>query len=90
MGRSRGYAVCSQKAYKGAEISEHLQLWQQELRDTVTDKNNENKTELKEAKKKIRTLEKEIDRKDKTLAELAALIVLKKKVHQIWEENKDE
>ena len=70
--------------------SEHLQLWKQELRDTVTDKNKENKTELKEAKKKIKGLEKELNRKDKALAEMAALVVLKKKVHQIWEDAEDE
>ncbi len=70
--------------------SEHLQLWQQELRDTVTDRNKENKTELKEAKKKIKSLEKELNRKDKALAEMAALVVLKKKVHQIWEDAEEE
>ena len=70
--------------------SEHLQLWQQELRDTVTDKNKENKQELKEAKKKIKNLEKELNRKDKALAEMAALVVLKKKVQQIWGEAEDE
>lgn len=70
--------------------SEHLQLWQQELRETVTDKNKENKNELKDAKKKIKSLEKELNRKDKALAEMTALVVLKKKVHQIWEESKEE
>jgi transposase len=35
-------------------------------------------------KKRIRTLEKELRRKDKALAEAAALLVLQKKVRQIW------
>ena len=37
----------------------------------------------KEARR-IRELEKELDRKEKALAEAAALLVLKKKVQQIW------
>ena len=45
---------------------------------------------LKKAKRsradanKIKALEKEIKRKDKALAETAALLVLKKKAQQIW------
>ncbi len=70
--------------------TEHLHLWEQELRDTVTDKQQENKQELREAKKKIKALEKELNRKDKALAEMAALIALKKKLHQILEENEDD
>jgi transposase len=35
--------------------------------------------------KRIRTLERELARKEKALAEAAALLVLKKKVHQLWE-----
>jgi transposase len=34
---------------------------------------------------RIRELEKELDRKDKALAETAALLVLKKKVQSLWE-----
>jgi transposase len=70
--------------------TEHLQLWEQELRDTVTDKNQESKQELQVAKKKIKALEKELNRKDKALAEMAALIALKKKLHQILEEDEDD
>ena len=39
--------------------------------------------------KRIRSLEKELSRKDKALAETAALLVLKKKVHQIWGDEDD-
>jgi len=34
--------------------------------------------------RRIRELEKELDRKDKALAETAALLVLQKKVHALW------
>jgi transposase len=40
--------------------------------------------------KKIRDLEKELRRKDKALAETAALLVLKKKVQQIWGDEDDD
>ena len=40
-------------------------------------------------KKKIRELEKELDRKEKALAETAALLVLKKKAHAIWGDRED-
>ncbi len=40
--------------------------------------------EQKEAEKRIRKLERELRRKDAALAETAALLVLKKKVQEIW------
>ena len=39
---------------------------------------------------RIRELEKELDRKDKALAETAALLVLKKKVQSLWEAEDDD
>ena len=68
--------------------SEHLQLWQQELRETAAEKDTQHKQELKESKKRIKQLEKELNRKDKALAEMAALIALKKKLHHILEEDR--
>jgi transposase-like protein len=41
----------------------------------------------KETRKKITRLEKEIQRKDKALAEAAALLILQKKVQALWEED---
>ncbi len=70
--------------------SEHLQLWQQELRDSVSEKNNKEKKDLKDAKKRIKELEKELSRKDKALAEMAALMALKKKLHHLLEEEEDD
>lgn len=43
-------------------------------------------TETKETRKKILKLEKEILRKDKALAEAAALLILQKKVQALWED----
>jgi transposase-like protein len=45
---------------------------------------------LRGEKKKVRDLERELKRKDKALAEAAALLVLRKKVQAIWGESEDE
>ncbi len=45
---------------------------------------------LKRDRKKIRRLEKELSRKDKALAEAAALLILQKKAQAIWGEPEDE
>jgi hypothetical protein len=46
--------------------------------------------DLKDAKKRIKELEKELNRKDKALAEMAALVALKKKLHHILEDSEDD
>lgn len=48
------------------------------------------KQALLEDKKKIKTLEKELTRKEKALAETATLLVLRKKLTAILEENEDD
>jgi transposase-like protein len=40
--------------------------------------------------KKIKDLQREVDRKNKALAEAAALLVLQKKLHALWNEGEDE
>lgn len=40
--------------------------------------------------KKIKTLEKELNRKEKALAETAALLVLQKKAQELWGEPEDD
>ena len=44
----------------------------------------------RETTRRIRKLERELARKDKALAEAAALLVLKKKVDQLWEDEDDD
>jgi transposase len=46
--------------------------------------------ETKKDKKQISSLEKELRRKEKALAETAALLVLRKKANAIWGETEDE
>ena len=64
--------------------SSHLVLWRKEVADAITGISKPaSKEELREAKKQIKELEKEIRRKDKALAEMSALVVLKKKLETI-------
>lgn len=48
------------------------------------------KSERKTDRKRIKNLEKELHRKEKALAEAAALLVLQKKLQAIWEDPEDE
>ncbi len=60
--------------------SEHLPLWEQELSNLMTDKQDNLKAENKNLKSQVRGLEKELLRKDRALAEVVALLTLKKKL----------
>jgi septin family protein len=70
--------------------SEHLNLFEQELRDMLKNKDTKYKEENTRLKKENRVLTKELQRKEKALAEVAALLTLKKKVHEIWGDRGDE
>lgn len=70
--------------------SEHLTLWEQELRDIVTDKDQKLRQELAETKKKLKEKERELARKEKALAEMAALLTLKKKADAIWGDDEED
>jgi len=70
--------------------SEHLNLWEQELKDILKDKETELKHENAKLKKANKELEKELRRKEKALAEVAALLTLKKKAAEIWGEKEDD
>ena len=50
----------------------------------------ERKTEKLTDRKRIKKLEKELHRKEKALAETAALLVLRKKANAIWGEDEDD
>jgi len=47
-------------------------------------------TQSKEDKKRIRQLEKDLQRKEKALAEAAALLILRKKAQAIWGDKEDD
>ena len=69
--------------------SEHLPLWEQELRELMDDKATGDKAEIQALKKRTRQLERELERKDKALAELATLMALKKKADEIWGDSEE-
>jgi len=63
--------------------SDHLNKWKDEIFD-VMNKKNEDKIEIRKLKEKNKELEKEVNRKDKALAEVTALLTLKKKLISLW------
>lgn len=70
--------------------SEHLTLWDQEIREMVQKKSDKKDKELKALKKKVEELEKELNRKDKALAETTALLVLKKKLELLLKDPEED
>lgn len=54
------------------------------------DVEQKNRQEAKQSKKRIKELEKELHRKEKALAETAALLVLRKKLNALWDEDEEE
>ncbi len=62
--------------------STHIELWKQECLSVIS--NNSYREENKGLKAKIIELEKEINRKDKTIAEVTSLLVLKKKLNKLF------
>ena len=61
----------------------HLQVWKQEFKSEKS-RQRKDKSETKALKAEIKALQKELRRKEKALAEAAALLILKKKVQEIW------
>lgn len=64
---------------------EQLDAWKAAFEAIDTDAVPANKHELALQRKEVKALQKEIHRKDKALAEAAALLVLTKKVQAIWD-----
>jgi transposase-like protein len=70
--------------------SEHLTLWDQELREMMNQKQDLKNQEVQALKKRVIQLEKELHRKEKALAEATALLMLKKKFENVMMENEDD
>ncbi len=62
---------------------EHLRLWKGEIRERLKHNDSTSKRELSEERRRVKQLEKELRKKDKALAEVTALMVLKKKLEGI-------
>lgn len=71
---------------------EQLRTWKQACLNGYTltsDQERLSTDKLKHSKKRIRQLEKELHRKEKALAEAAALLTLGKKYDALWEEKEE-
>ena len=92
--KAKAAAVLKAEAMNEAERSEfcrqsgiypeQLQAWQDEFEIADSIKGVGSKSDGAAALKKVKQLEKELRRKDKALAEAAALLVLSKKAQAIW------
>ena len=79
--RKKGLYTEQVAAWKSACMDANANVKEQEKAFTI---------EAKKDKKQINKLEKELRRKEKALAETAALLVLRKKANAIWGETEDE
>jgi transposase len=70
--------------------SEHLPLWEQEMINMAGDKADKRSEQNTELLKENKRLKKELARKEKALAEMAALLILKKKADEIWGDKEDD
>lgn len=65
-----------------------LEQWREQVSEALAPRRRRSKTSPEQ--RRIRELEKELQRKEKALAEAAALIVLKKKAQEIWGDEDDD
>lgn len=70
--------------------SEQINLYEQELKDMAEKNNQKEKQQIKDLKKENNDLKKELRKKEKALAEMAALYTLKKKAEAMWGEKEEE
>ena len=69
----------------------HLRQWRSQMLQGLHDKTSGKKGGRKRKEdKEIKELKKELARKDKALAEAAALLILKKKAQAIWGDEDDD
>lgn len=86
------HELCEYCRKKGI-YPQQLEQWRQaceNANDWDRQANIKLKSEQKSNRKRISELEKQLRRKEKALAEAAALLVLQKKVQAIWTEQEDE
>lgn len=80
---------CRQKGLFPDQVKRWKQACIEGQRSTVV-QGQTDREQSRQDKKRIRTLEKELHRKERALAEAAALLVLRKKLNAFWDEKSDE
>lgn len=79
-------AAMNQLCRERGVYAHHVSQWKQDFISGVT---ANNRSDAKSLKGEVRELKKELNRKDRALAETAALLVLQKKVRAIWGNDED-
>ena len=64
--------------------ADHIEMWREKMQKSLEPESTDKRSERGELIYKIQGLEKDLLRKEKALAEAAAIIILKKKVDLIW------
>lgn len=92
--KKRFEAIVQTSSLSGEEVSKycrkrgifphHLEAWKSDFLESYGSKKRDNQNELKELKSENKALSSELRRKEKALAEAAALLILKKKVNNLW------
>jgi transposase len=87
MGNEDRAAWCRKKGI----FTHNLDQWEKDAISAMTPKSTKVQAEKeRKYKREITVLKKDLSRKEKALAETAALLVLKKKVQEIWGEPEDD
>jgi transposase-like protein len=82
----------SQYCRENGLFVEQVKCWKEECLggfQLSAEQKKESKQQAKKDKHEIQSLKKELRRKEKALAETAALLVLRKKLNAFWEENEE-
>jgi transposase-like protein len=81
-----GLDVEEQGAYLRREgvHADHIELWREKMQKSLEPEGHDKRSERGELLYQIQDLQRELTRKEKALAEAAAIIILKKKVESLW------
>lgn len=88
--KSIGEEVLGEWLRKNGLHSDHLRLWEQELAEKMTEREQKYREENQSLKKELQVTKRELHKKEKALAEMAALYTLKKKAEDIWGAKEDD
>jgi transposase len=90
---SMNQAELAEYCRKKGLYKEQIEAWRETCLNANSQETNQTKQlnqELKEEKKRAKTLEKDLRKKEKALAEAAAILLLRKKAQAIWGDHEDE
>lgn len=86
-------AELSEYCRKKGLFAEQIAVWKENCLQGNASVTNQSKAERRQtqlARNEVKQLKRDLHRKDQALAETAALLVLRKKMHAIWGEDEDE